>query len=438
MYDKERNGSPLTGPLGSDGGLRASSRLGLGGLVWLLCSLVFSLWLGDGLNVPDVAERGGPAASDARIDAVGRQAAPPMGEREARLALAGLDALVIRTLPQALPFARWRREEELPPGVADAGARRYRITGPCAPLRLAVALLEKLHPAEASDFSALSAAGRDALRPRLAWTDEGVLEIRLNGRLSHSFQFPGRERELADLARPMPTAALVLVIDDLGRSLEAAEALAALPFPVTLAVWPLAPKTGATAALAGQMGLDCLVHLPMEPLPRADGSRPKPGPGALFADMSPQALAAVLELDLAAAPMALGLNNHMGSRFTGSASASRLLCAQLAGRGFVVLDSLTQPHSRLAEAARAAGLVSVSRAVFLDTRRESSAVLAALDAAAARARSAGFAVAIGHPYPETLSALRRWQDKAATPVVPLRRLVWHLAQRQAARDARGR
>ena len=71
-------------------------------------------------------------------------------------------------------------------------------------------------------------------------------------------------------------------------------------------------------------------------------------------------------------------------------------------------------------------------------RRESSAVLAALDAAAARARSAGFAVAIGHPYPETLSALRRWQDKAATPVVPLRRLVWHLAQRQAARDARGR
>ena len=109
MYDKERNGSPLTGPLGSGGGLRASSRLGLGGLVWLLCSLVFSLWLGDGLNVPDVAERGGPAASDARIDAVGRQAAPPMGEREARLALAGLDALVIRTLPQALPFARWRR-----------------------------------------------------------------------------------------------------------------------------------------------------------------------------------------------------------------------------------------------------------------------------------------------------------------------------------------
>ena len=139
-------------------GLCASGRLSLDGLAWLLCSLFFSLRLGDGPNAPGVAERGGPAVSGIRIDAVGRQAAPPMGEREARIALAGLNALVIRTLSQALPFARWRCDEELPSGVADAGARRYRITGPCAALRLTVALLEKLHPAAASDFSALSAS----------------------------------------------------------------------------------------------------------------------------------------------------------------------------------------------------------------------------------------------------------------------------------------
>ena len=79
----------------------------------------------------------------------------------------------------------------------------------------------------------------------------------------------------------------------------------------------------------------------------------------------------------------------------------------------------------------------MARAVFLDTRRDVSAVLAALDAAAAKARSAGFAVAIGHPYAETLSALRRWQDKAGVAVVPLRRLVWYLAQLQARDGARG-
>lgn len=426
MYGKKVNNNPPTSASGAGGGLCASDWLGLGGLAWLVCALAFSLWWGEELTAPDTAEENSLAAVSAvEIDAAGQQPTPSVHEREARFTLDRVEALVIQTLPRALPLAHWRREEEPPSGVAETDARRYRIAGPCAPLRLAVALLEKLRAAAAADSSLL---------PRLAWTDEGVLELRLNGRLSHSFYFPGRERELADLARPLPAAALVLVIDDLGQSLEAAEALAALPFPVTLALWPRASGTGAAANLAGQRGLDCLVHMPMEPLPRADGSRPKPGAGALFTDMSPQALAAALEPALSAVPTALGLNNHMGSRFTGSASASRQLCAQLAGRGFAVLDSLTSPHSRLAEAARAAGLVSVTRAVFLDTQRKTDAILAALDAAAARARSGGFAVAIGHPYPETLSALRRWRDKAGTAVIPLRRLIWHLAQRQTSEE----
>ncbi len=426
MYCTKGKNSPPTSASGAGGGLCASDWLGLGGLAWLVCALAFSLWWGEELNAPDTAEENSLAAVSAvEIDAAGQQPTPSVHEREARFTLDRVEALVIQTLPRALPLAHWRREEEPPSGVAETDARRYRIAGPCAPLRLAVALLEKLRAAAAADSSLL---------PRLAWTDEGVLELRLNGRLSHSFHFPGRERELADLARPLPAAALVLVIDDLGQSLEAAEALAALPFPVTLALWPRASGTGAAANLAGQRGLDCLVHMPMEPLPRADGSRPKPGAGALFTDMSPQALAAALEPALSAVPTALGLNNHMGSRFTGSASASRQLCAQLAGRGFAVLDSLTSPHSRLAEAARAAGLVSVTRAVFLDTQRKTDAILAALDAAAARARSGGFAVAIGHPYPETLSALRRWRDKAGTAVIPLRRLIWHLAQRQTSEE----
>ncbi len=426
MYGTKGNNSPPTSASGAGGGLCASDWLGLGGLAWLVCALAFSLWWGEELTALDTAEENSLAAVSAvEIDAAGQQPTPSVHEREARFTLDRVEALVIQTLPRALPLAHWRREEEPPSGVAETDARRYRIAGPCAPLRLAVALLEKLRAAAAADSSLL---------PRLAWTDEGVLELRLNGRLSHSFHFPGRERELADLARPMPAAALVLVIDDLGQSLEAAEALAALPFPVTLALWPRASGTGAAANLAGQRGLDCLVHMPMEPLPRADGSRPKPGAGALFTDMSPQALAAALEPALSAVPTALGLNNHMGSRFTGSASASRQLCAQLAGRGFAVLDSLTSPHSRLAEAARAAGLVSVTRAVFLDTNRKTDAILAALDAAAARARSGGFAVAIGHPYPETLSALRRWRDKAGTAVIPLRRLIWHLAQRQTSEE----
>ena len=59
-----------------------------------------------------------------------------------------------------------------------------------------------------------------------------------------------------------------------------------------------------------------------------------------------------------------------------------------------------------------------------------------VSSAAARARAKGMAVAIGHPYPETLRALRQWQDREGAAVVPLRRIIWKLAQDNAAHAAR--
>ena len=144
----------------------------------------------------------------------------------------------------------------------------YIVTGPCAPLRLGLGLLDKLaRPdskvlAERKRLAAeeaalggpqggggLNARGGAAMSDRetdlsgpdladgtirIAWTDAGSLDIYDNGRLTHRFLFPGREAQLADLASPMPRPALALVIDDMGQSLSAAEALAALPYPCLL------------------------------------------------------------------------------------------------------------------------------------------------------------------------------------------------------------
>jgi polysaccharide deacetylase 2 family uncharacterized protein YibQ len=148
--------------------------------------------------------------------------------------------------------------------------------------------------------------------------------------------------------------------------------------------------------------------------------------------MDPGQIRAALTDNLSALPSAMGLNNHMGSAFTSSAAACRHLCAWLEGMGFFVLDSLTTPDSQLGVQARALGMVSAVRDVFLDTRRQTPDILSALDQAAAKARARGYAVAIGHPYEETLRALRTWQDKEQVALVPLRRLVWRLAQDKAA------
>ncbi|MDY0259923.1 MAG: divergent polysaccharide deacetylase family protein [Desulfovibrio sp.] len=537
MLHKNDTESLQTGPLWSGGRLSASVRMALAGGLWLAASLAFALWVGRDAPAP-FAENQSPAVTDAASAPLfalpgqrpqkGRDAADPQARLDA------LDKMVEEVLPQTLPTARWRRELASPPigggpdsgyggypgGTADpkgmaknaqrgnsdssgaasgapSGAsgqaaefpaaasqapavRVYTVTGPCAPLRLGLGLLDKLaRPdatvlAERTKLAAEEAApgglrgengpnakggaalphsevalpdpdraGPDRFGPdlangaiRLAWTDAGSLDIYDNGRLTHRFLFPGREAQLADLAIPLPRPALALVIDDMGQSLSAAEALAALPYPVTLAIWPRAPHARATADVAAQRRLDVMAHVPMEPLARADGKRPQPGPGALRTDMDPGQIRAALTDNLSALPSAMGLNNHMGSAFTGSAASCRHLCAWLEGMGFFVLDSLTTPDSQLGVQARALGMVSAVRDVFLDTRRQTPDILSALDQAAAKARARGYAVAIGHPYEETLRALRTWQDKEQVALVPLRRLVWRLAQEKAADTAR--
>ena len=448
LRDTKLSDSPLVRALRPDGGLSASTKLAVGGLLWLLFSLAIACWVQWRLEGPTAQQRAASETAAPRADSslADMSAGGPHFDRA--LALETVDALMGRLLPLALPQARWQRisPDSLPieslqssaslaaahPAAADANARYVRyfsISGPCAPLRLGLALLEGLR----AQAPLLKRAGA---RASVRWTSQGMLEVLLNDLVYYVVSYPGREGQLADLAQPLPPAALALVIDDMGQALDAAEDLAALPFPVTMAIWPRSPFAREVADIAASRRLDSLLHQPMEALPRTSHGRPDPGPGALLTSMSARELQKVLEENLLVLPMAIGLNNHMGSAFTGDVSQCRALCGILGGRGLAVLDSVTRSDPKLAVAAREAGLVSIARDVFLDTRRNTAAILTALDAAAARARAHGMAVAIGHPHPETLRALRAWQDKDGVAVVPLRRILWKLAQDGTAVAAR--
>lgn len=460
LRDTKLSDSLLAGPLRFAGGLSASTKLAVGGLLWLLCSLAFSCWLYGQMEAPASKHQGasGAAMPFAAAHKSSGEHGGGLGFDRA-LALEVMDTLLARALPQALPQAQWQRVSSpenplaetlpspagasippntIPPTEQSAGVaadactadlRQFIVSGPCAPLRLGLALLQDLR----DQNSVLERAGA---RADVRWTPQGTLEVLLNHLVYYVVSFPGREAHLADLAVPLPQQALAIVMDDMGQQLESAELLASLPFPVTLAIWPRSPHAQETAGIAASRRLDCLLHQPMEALPRPKHGRPDPGPGALFTSMSAQEVQAVLEGNLRALPTVVGLNNHMGSAFTGDISLCRTLCGLLGGRGLAVLDSVTRPDPQLVVAAREAGLVSLARDVFLDTRRDTAAILSALDAAAARARAQGMAVAIGHPYPETLRALRDWQDKDGVAVVPLRRILWKLAQDGAAIAAR--
>lgn len=200
---------------------------------------------------------------------------------------------------------------------------------------------------------------------------------------------------------------LVIVIDDIGESLGAAKSLVSLNFPVTLAIWPRSGHAAACAELAHTAGREVMIHQPMEPV---SYPRNKPGPGAIFTNMSDADIRSVVAENLKLVPYAVGLNNHMGSKLTLNARAIKDVLASLEGSGMFIIDSLTHDHSVFYALAREAGFPALRRDIFLDNEQNVQSILHQLNTAARLAEKKGWAVAIGHPYPQTIAALIAWQS----------------------------
>ena len=199
---------------------------------------------------------------------------------------------------------------------------------------------------------------------------------------------------------------LAIVIDDMGFNESALRQLLNLDFPVTLAFLPHGKHTRSGAMAAHIKGGEVLVHQPMEPI---GYPQVRPGPNALLTGMSEGQIRRILEATIAAVPHAVGLNNHMGSRFTQQADGVSVVIRVLKERGMFMLDSLTHKDSVFADQGRSLGIEHYSRDVFLDAAPFREKVLEELYRAEAIALYTGQAVAIGHPHPETLAALRDWQ-----------------------------
>lgn len=265
------------------------------------------------------------------------------------------------------------------------------------------------------------------LKPLLDfWADEAALEqlnattwrIAVLQRQTHELDFFRREDVLPgpDQVPSVEGPKLVVVIDDLGESPAFARDLAALGIPVTFAIWPRASHVQEVAAIAREAGMEIIVHQPMEPVAYP---KMKPGPGAVYVRMTPEEIEATVAANLDSVPDAVGLNNHMGSRFTQDRKGTAAVARVLKARGYMALDSLTHPKSVFRRVVDSMGVSGSSRDVFLDVVRSKRSVLHQLVKAERIAQRKGHAVAIGHPFPETLAGLREWvqtRDASVTPV----------------------
>lgn len=213
---------------------------------------------------------------------------------------------------------------------------------------------------------------------------------------------PVPPRRLA--ARPPSEAPLVaIIIDDMGYSPAALARLARLPGPLSLAFLPYADATRPILEMAQRGDFELMLHLPMEPQGDAN-----PGPEALMVGLEPAELRRRVRWAIGEVPGAVGVNNHMGSRFSADAPGLEVVMDELRRHGLYFLDSRTNPESLAERAARAAGLPASSRNVFLDHDPDPRAITRQLTLVERVARRQGTVIAIGHPYPTTLAALEAW------------------------------
>ena len=226
---------------------------------------------------------------------------------------------------------------------------------------------------------------------------------------------------------PIPNKVRVaIVIDDIGPDYKNSREAVDLPAAITLAVLPYAQRLDTLVERAKKRGHELFIHMPMEP---DNTEKNDPGPDALTLGLSPDVIRERTLQALNRFNGYVGLNNHMGSRFTADSQAMKVVLGELAARDLIFLDSLTTPQSVGIEVAAALGMKFAVRDIFLDNEVDPDLIAGQLATLERLARAQGQAIAIGHPHPETIAALRTWIPQAlarGVQIVPVSALTRHL------------
>jgi uncharacterized protein len=216
----------------------------------------------------------------------------------------------------------------------------------------------------------------------------------------------GKEKEKTVVSKiekiPLPLYRIAIIIDDIGNDLKPVRELLKIDAQITFAILPLCSHTHDAAEMLHKAGRETLLHLPMEP---TSYPREKPGNGALFTDMNDRELLFQLDKNLASVPHVSGVNNHMGSKFMTDEDKLRLIFDRLKKNNLFFVDSRTTTDSKAEKASDTVGLPMASRRIFLDNRRsykEISKVLLEV----AEDKDVAPVIIIGHPYPETIRAIK--------------------------------
>ena len=142
---------------------------------------------------------------------------------------------------------------------------------------------------------------------------------------------------------------IAIVIDDMGLDRKRSSRVVGLPAPLTLAWLPYANDLPHQTKVARAAGHELMVHIPMEP----QANDIDPGPDAMKVGIGNAELLRRLDHGLKSFDGYIGVNNHMGSRFTEDAAGMKVILGELtAARPDVPRQPHHEPQRRFQYRAR--------------------------------------------------------------------------------------
>lgn len=193
-----------------------------------------------------------------------------------------------------------------------------------------------------------------------------------------------------------------IIIDDLGYRNELDRRALALKGDVTFSILPHAPNGVRAAQFAQETRREVLLHLPMEAI-----NGKALGPGGITGTMNRERIDFIVQESLDSVPYVVGVNNHMGSRLTQNPTIMGWLMDILVEHKLFFIDSKTSAHSVATDVAAHFGLRYAERSVFLDNDKDKLKIAQQFSQLVNIALRDGKAIGIGHPFPETISVLKK-------------------------------
>lgn len=192
---------------------------------------------------------------------------------------------------------------------------------------------------------------------------------------------------------PQKQGKIALIIDDSGYSRHDCEKLAQIQVPVTISILPQLAHSKEVDACASGQGKEVMLHMPMEPHVFKEKY---PVDYFIKTNMSSAQIVKRLSDALLSVPHAAGINNHEGSKATEDSRVMYIVFKELAKRGLFFVDSRVTNKSVCKVLAEKLDLPFTGRDIFLDNINEKSAIEKEFANLAAKAKSRGTVIAIGH------------------------------------------